>query len=229
MAARSSSPAPAEKPGVPATEIEMWAVEHLVPYARNSKKHPKAQVQQLAASITEFGFTIPILAAEDGTIIAGHGRLLAAQLLGMKEVPVIVARGWTDEQRRAYTIADNKLTENGEWDESLLKLELGELALGGFDVGLIGFSALELDRIVHGGEGSDPKDEWNGMPEFDQTDKTAFRTLPIHFPDQAAVDRFAALIGQKITEKTRFAWYPEIEIETYADKRYSAQKEREMS
>lgn len=96
----------------------------------------------------EFGFTIPVLVAEDGTIIAGHGRVMAAKELGIAEVPVIVARGWTDAQRRAYVIADNRLAENAEWDDDLLKIELGELREEGFAVDLIGFDAKELDKLL---------------------------------------------------------------------------------
>ena len=131
-----------------ADTVETWPIEDLIPYARNAKKHPPEQIAQIAASMREFGFTIPVLAAEDGTIIAGHGRVLAAKEIGLAEVPVIVARGWSDEQRRAYTLADNKLTENGEWDEELLAIELGELRDEGFDIDLIGFDAKELDKLL---------------------------------------------------------------------------------
>jgi DNA modification methylase len=142
----------------------MWPVDQLVPYARNSKKHSDAQVEQIAASIIEFGFTVPVLAGEDGTIIAGHGRVLAAKSLGIEEIPVMVARGWTEAQRRAYTIADNKLAENGEWDEELLALELGELRDDGFDIGLVGFDTKALGRLLEfaGNEG-------NGDPEATPT------------------------------------------------------------
>src|SRR4051794_6930921 len=97
--------AKASRPDWPARQTEMWAVEDLIPYARNAKQHPDEQVAQIAASIEEFGFTFPVLCAEDGTIIAGHGRVLAARSLGVAEVPVIVARGWSDAQRRAYRLA----------------------------------------------------------------------------------------------------------------------------
>lgn len=144
-----------------AKETEIWSLDDLIPYAKNAKKHPPEQVGQIASSIREFGFTIPVLVAEDGTIIAGHGRVLAAKELGLTEVPVVVARGWSDEQRRAYTIADNKLTEAGEWDEDLLRIELGELREEGFDIDLIGFDAKELDKLLNfsGTEGNTDPDE----------------------------------------------------------------------
>jgi ParB-like chromosome segregation protein Spo0J len=91
-----------------------------VPYARNVRTHSDAQVSQIAASIREWGWTNPVLVAEDGTIIAGHGRVLAARRLRIEDVPVMLAAGWTDAQKRAYAIADNKLTLNGGWDEELL-------------------------------------------------------------------------------------------------------------
>lgn len=131
-----------------AEAVERWSIDDLEPYARNAKKHPPEQIAQIVASMREFGFTIPVLVAEDGTIIAGHGRVLAAQEIGLAEVPVIVARGWSDEQRRAYTLADNKLSENGEWDEELLAIELGDLREEGFAVDLIGFDAKELDKLL---------------------------------------------------------------------------------
>jgi len=141
-----------KKTGAPvrflADKIENWPIENLAPYARNAKKHPPEQIAQIAASMREFGFTIPVLVAEDGTIIAGHGRVLAAQELGLPEVPVIVAHGWTDQQRRAYTIADNRLSENAEWDDELLKIELGELRDEGFDVELTGFDTSAIDKLL---------------------------------------------------------------------------------
>lgn len=131
-----------------AESIERWPIDDLEPYARNAKKHPPEQVAQIAASMREFGFTIPVLVAEDGTIIAGHGRVMAAKELGIAEVPVIVARGWTDAQRRAYVIADNRLAENAEWDDDLLKIELGELREEGFDVELTGFDVKTLEKLL---------------------------------------------------------------------------------
>ena len=130
----------------PADHVERWPIERLMPYARNARTHSDAQVSQIAASIREWGWTNPVLVAEDGTIIAGHGRVLAARKLRITDVPVMIASGWTEAQKRAYAIADNKLTLNGGWDQELLGLELGELELLGFDLDLIGFS--EDERIA---------------------------------------------------------------------------------
>ncbi|MBP9948339.1 MAG: site-specific DNA-methyltransferase [Vicinamibacteria bacterium] len=135
----------------PASSVAMRAVEDLVPYARNARQHSAEQVAQLARSIETFGWTIPVLVAEDGTLIAGHGRLLAAAQLGIAEVPTMVARGWTDEMRRAYTLADNRLAENATWDDALLAEELRDLGLAWDPVGLLGFSEKDLERLIRFG------------------------------------------------------------------------------
>lgn len=129
-------------------KIEQVAVESLIPYARNSRTHSDDQVAHIAASIKEFGWTNPILIDGESGIIAGHGRLLAARKLGMKEVPVIQLSGMTDTQKRAYIIADNKLALNAGWDDELLKIELGELHELDFDLGLVGFDADELSKLM---------------------------------------------------------------------------------
>ena len=120
----------------------------LIPYARNSRTHSDAQVAQIAASIKEFGFTNPVLIDEDGGIIAGHGRVLAARKLSMNEVPTIALEGLTKTQRKAYVIADNKLALNAGWDEELLSLELGDLNLDDFKMELLGFDANELNLAM---------------------------------------------------------------------------------
>jgi len=128
-------------------DIERLPPGDLIPYDRNSRTHSPTQVSQIVASIKEFGFTNPILIAEDNTIIAGHGRVLAAQEMGMAVVPCLRLAGLTDEQRRAYIIADNKLAENAGWDDDLLRLELGELRDLGFDLDVVGFDRAELDEL----------------------------------------------------------------------------------
>jgi len=128
-------------------QIEQVAISELIPYARNSRTHSDEQVAQIAASIKEFGWTNPILIDGESGIIAGHGRLLAARKLGMAEVPVIQLDGMTDTQKRAYIIADNKLALNAGWDDELLRLELGELDLEGFDLELTGFTQEEIDAL----------------------------------------------------------------------------------
>lgn len=132
----------------PADKVEQWPIEKLIPYAKNSRTHSDEQVAQIAASIKEWGFTTAVLVDESGGIIAGHGRLLAARRLGLTSVPVMVASGWTDAQKRAYVIADNKLALNAGWDNELLALELGELGDAGFDLELTGFTDEEIKALM---------------------------------------------------------------------------------
>jgi DNA modification methylase len=132
----------------PADKVEQWDINRLVPYARNSRTHSDEQIAQIAASIKEWGFTTAVLVDEDGGIIAGHGRTLAAQRLNMKEVPVMVAAGWSDAKKRAYIIADNKLALNAGWDNEMLALELGELKDLDFDLDLTGFTADEIAALM---------------------------------------------------------------------------------
>jgi ParB-like chromosome segregation protein Spo0J len=132
----------------PADQVERWPIAKLIPYARNARTHSPEQVAQIAASIREFGFTVPVLVDEAGTLIAGHGRVLGAMQLGITDVPTMVARGWTPAQIQAYRLADNQLALNAGWDRELLGLELGELKLGGFDLALTGFGKLELGDLL---------------------------------------------------------------------------------
>ena len=132
--------------------IEHWPLARLRPYARNAKTHDANQVAKIAASMAEFGWTVPCLVGADGELIAGHGRVLAAAQLGMAEAPVIILGHLTEAQRRAYRIADNKLTELGSWDEALLLQELQALLTEDFDLGLIGIPEGELDALLHAGD-----------------------------------------------------------------------------
>jgi DNA modification methylase len=137
----------ADPQGWPADKVERRPLAALVPYARNARTHSEEQVAQIAASIREWGWTMPVLVDERDEIIAGHGRVLAAQRLGLATIPVMVARGWSDNQKRAYVIADNKLTLNAGWDAALLTLELGDLKEAGFDLGLTGFEDGEIGEL----------------------------------------------------------------------------------
>ena len=122
-------------------------VSELIPYVRNARTHSEAQVSQIAASIREFGFLSPILVAEDNTILAGHGRLAAALKLGLKKVPCVKENHLTETQKRAYIIADNKLSLNAGWDSELLAVELSELEGADFNLDLLGFDEAELSSI----------------------------------------------------------------------------------
>ena len=129
-------------------EIIYKKVQELIPYVNNSRTHSEEQVNQICASINEFGFTNPLLIDEKDGIIAGHGRLLASKKLGMEEVPCIVLTGLTEAQKKANIIADNKMALNAGWDEELLKIELENLKELDFDLELTGFNVDELDDIL---------------------------------------------------------------------------------
>jgi DNA modification methylase len=131
-----------------ATHIEQWPIDRLIPYARNARTHSDAQIAQLAASIREFGFVVPILVDAGGGIIAGHGRQLAARKLGMAEVPVILLEHLSENQKRAFILADNRLAEAAGWDEEMLRLEIAALAEAEFDLNLTGFEEEQLRQFL---------------------------------------------------------------------------------
>lgn len=135
------------------TQLEHLPTAALIPYARNARTHSEAQINQISASITEFGFTNPVLIDKDNGIIAGHGRVMAAGLLGLKQVPCLRLSHLTDAQKRAYIIADNQLALNAGWDEELLRLELLDLQEFDFDLDLIGFDTNFLDDLLSGEAG----------------------------------------------------------------------------
>jgi hypothetical protein len=150
---------PADGPALP--PYRLARVDQLVPYARNARTHSPEQIAKLAKLITEFGWTNPVLVDGKRGIIAGHGRVLAAQSLGLDVVPTIELAHLSAAQRRAYVIADNRSALDAGWDDDLLRLELGGLRDDGFDLGLTGFDALEIDTLF-GAEDED--DDGGGGP-----------------------------------------------------------------
>ena len=131
-------------------QVKTVNLDSLTLYEKNANIHPDAQIDQLANSITEWGWTIPILIDENSQIIAGHGRYYAAKKLGMNSAPCITITGWSEEQKRAYVLADNKLAENSKWDDELLKAELSEILSEGYDLKLLGFEQFDFDRLQDG-------------------------------------------------------------------------------
>lgn len=129
--------------------IEHIATDALIPYARNSRTHSPEQVEQLGRSIQQFGFTNPVLIDEHNTLIAGHGRVMAAQRIGLEVVPAIRLLHLTDAQRRAYVIADNKLAEQAGWDMGTLAREVEDLMAESFDIGPLGFGDAELAALLN--------------------------------------------------------------------------------
>ena len=197
----------------PADKIERRKVDDLIPYARNARTHSDEQVAQLAASIKEWGWTTPVLIDEDGEIIAGHGRVMAARKLGIEDVPTMTATGWTKAQ---------KLPQNAGWDMDLLKVEMQDLSGEGFDLSLIGFddgAIMNLALPVEEGQ-TNADEEWEGMPEFEQDDKTSFRHVIVHFENNDDLTEFFSIIGQSHTDKTKSIWFPEQENMDTESKRY---------
>src|SRR5918993_1899179 len=133
---------------MPHMAIEPMSVASLRPYARNARTHSKKQIKQIAKSIDRFGFTNPVLISDDNEIVAGHGRVEAAKLLGQAAVPTLRLSHLTPAQRRAYVIADNKLAQNAGWDRDVLAIELQALIDIEFDVELTGFSLAEVDLLI---------------------------------------------------------------------------------
>ncbi len=157
-----------------ADRIELWPIDRLRPYERNPRTHSEAQVDQIAASMVEFGWTNPVLVDEQGGILAGHGRLLAARKLGLAEVPVIRFEHLSEAQKRAYLIADNQLALQAGWSEELLAEELAWLRDERFDLDLVGFDATELERllaIADGEAGSDEAEDEVPEPPEDPVSK----------------------------------------------------------
>jgi DNA modification methylase len=148
-------------------KIEQLPTADLIPYARNTRTHSPEQVAQIAGSIREFGFTNPVLIDGENGIIAGHGRVMAAQKLGLTKVPCIRLAHLTETQKRAYIIADNKLALNAGWDEEMLALEIGELQETDFDIDLLGFDQSEIDALfaIEVNEGLTNEDEVPEVPE----------------------------------------------------------------
>ncbi len=153
-----------------ADKIEQWPTAKLLPYARNARTHSDDQVAQIAASIAEFGFTNPILAGSDGVIVAGHGRLAAAQKLGLAVVPVVVLDHLSATQRRALVIADNRIAENAGWDDAMLRIEIASLQDDDFDVSLTGFDADALAELMAGDEpDAEGETDDDAVPEVSET------------------------------------------------------------
>lgn len=182
-------------------KIEAIKTDELIPYARNARQHAPEQVAQIAASIREFGFNNPVLIDQRAGIIAGHGRVLAAQKLGLETVPCIRLGHLTEVQKRAYIIADNRLAETSTWSLEQLALELEDLRLEEFDIDLTGFSAAALEGLF---QSQDARDE-NPDPDngdsvgIEYQEKYAVLVECRDEPEQASV--FSRLTAQGLTCK----------------------------
>ena len=137
----------AAAPGWPADTVERWPIDRPKPYGKNARAHSPQQITHLAKLITEYGWTMPVLCDERNGVLAGHGRLLAARELGLPEVPVIVARGWSAAQKKAYRLADNQSALMSAWDGELLRSEIGDLRAQGINLEMAGFTSDALRGV----------------------------------------------------------------------------------
>ena len=151
-------------------QVEQIPVFDLIPYARNARTHSEQQVSQIAGSIQEFGFCNPVLIDAQNSIIAGHGRVMAAQRLKLDTVPCIRLTHLSDAQRRAYILADNRIALNAGWDTEMLANELSDLHADDLDLGLLGFDALELEKLLHMEAG--PQEPPQDFKEVDENIET---------------------------------------------------------
>jgi DNA modification methylase len=186
-----------------ATKIEWMSVETLIPYAKNARTHSDEQIAQIAGSIKEFGFNNPVLVDKDNSIIAGHGRLMAARKLGMDKVPVVQLGHMTEAQRKAYVLADNRIALNSGWDTSMLSLELLELK-DEIDLSLLGFDADELDALLNPIEETEGLTDEDAVPDVPDEPKTKLGDIYIlgnhrlMCGDSTSVDAVEKLLeGQK--------------------------------
>lgn len=209
----SGDAAPQQPKGWRDLHVAWRPLADLIPSARNARTHSPEQVDQIAASILEFGWTNPVLVDEAGEIIAGHGRGLAGQKLGGELAPTIMLAGLSPEQKTAYRVADNKLALNAGWNNELLIAELQTLT-GAIDLAAMGFSQVELESLL--APDSDPHAEWagQGMPGHEQDADKPFFSIMVHFKNEAAVHEFSRLVEQHINVNLRrmhFLWFPKQE------------------
>ena len=192
--------------------IEYVEISIIKPYNNNPRKNDKA-VEVVKKSIKEYGFKIPIIIDENNIIIAGHTRLKAAQSLGIKRIPVIKVNDLSPEQVKAFRIMDNKTNDYSVWDYDLLKEEIIDLKELGLNIeDLTGFKPEEITFLLQNeNEKNNAYLEWrdSGNIDFDNQNLTGYKTIIIHFPDKKNMDAFSELIKQKVTERTRFIWFPE--------------------
>lgn len=197
-------------------QIEYRNPNDLLVYERNSRIHSKDQIDRIKGSVKEFGWTIPILLDENDVIIAGHARHQVAIELDMEAVPCLVASGWSEEKKRAYVIADNRLTEIGRWDFDILREELDFLQGTELPMEVLGFDdafmeALELRPMFDGdddGEANDPDAEWVGMPEFENEADAPYHSIKIHLRTEEDLEAFSKLIGRDLSSKPKFTYWP---------------------
>lgn len=200
---------------------ELIEATQLIENPQNPNQHSSAQIELLAKIITQQGWRNPVIVSnESGFIVAGHGRVRAALIMKDQRVPVSYQSFESPALEHAHLLSDNRLSELSEMNNTALKDLLIELDTGEFDMDLTGYDGKILENLMTQFYVENEDDEWNGMPEFSQQDKTAFKSIVVHFKDQDCYDQFKETVGQNLTPQTRMIWFPEIEIERALDKVY---------
>jgi ParB-like chromosome segregation protein Spo0J len=202
--------------------IEQWPIDRVIPYSKNPRTISESAIAKVAASLKEYGWRQPIVVDSKGVIIVGHTRHAASRQLGMTEVPVHVATDLTLAQIKAYRLADNRTAQATSWAEDLLALELTDLKALDFDLSKTGFSSMDLENLF-GDPVEDPAAAWEGMPEYQHEDQRSEHRIIVHFASADDLQDFAKLIGQPLTEKTKWIWHPQVERADFTDKRYAAE------
>lgn len=200
--------------------IEQVDINKIKPYEKNSRVHNDSHIKQVCKSIEEFGFVNPILVDKRFTIIAGHGRYMAAKKLGFEKVPCIKINHFSEEQRKAYVIADNKLSLNSSWNTEMLLQEMSDLKDMGFDLDITGFSSIELMPVLEDNVVDNPMAEWDDMPEYEQDNLMPHRTIYVHFRNEEDVHAFFKIMHQSFTPQTKTIWHPKLVIMENKNKRY---------
>ena len=206
-------------------KIEMIDIDKIKPYEKNPRKNQNGE--KIAKSLEKYGWRQPIVVDKDYVVIVGHTRLMGAEYLKMKQVPVHVASDMKDEAVKAYRIADNRLSEDSTWDYELLKFEMDLLNGIGFNLDDLGFEKQELETIIFQPDHKsrdwlEHEEHWQDMPAFDHEDQSPFRSLTINFVSQDSMDKFFQIIKQDYTDKTKYIWYPKIEKNVIKDKAFES-------
>jgi hypothetical protein len=199
--------------------IEWWPVEKPVDYPKNARKWSERALEKVALSLTEFGFRQPIVVDAAGVIVIGHLRRAAARLAGLDRVPVHIAADLSPEKVRELRLMDNRSHDEAAWDLELLEQEMRELAALDIDLSLTGF-----DKFQWPGDGVQA--DWTGMPEFEQEDQLAWKTVMVHFLTPEDRQQFAQLVGQPLTDKTKYIWHPKQERVNHLRMRYVTAEEQ---
>ena len=197
-------------------EISIVPIDSIMPWEKNANYHPPEQIQRLCEIIQYQGFRIPLIVDRaTNEVVAGCGRLMAAKEMGLKEVPVIFEDFKSYDQKYAFMVSDNAITSWAILDFATINVELKNLELPNIE--LLGIKNFTVDIA----EKNDPNKEWVGMPEFDQGDAMGVKQIIVHFATEQDVLDFCNLVKQKITNKTKYIWFPEQEIASQKDVEYS--------